>query len=202
MRLITQADHSPYPPLGPPDPHQPHPRHARSARRKSPASLSPTPSPRLTSQIKLLGDADSIVTYLSDQLGWTIPPPKGEAKPLAITPDDAVWITGEGEWEHLHMLRSRAEREAMALSGQTIRLHVGGESDDESGSGMGEEGERSEGEEDEDEEDEGGESERLRPPNSRRSSSPSDRSDRPAKRSRVGSPASGESEVALGGTGP
>jgi hypothetical protein len=148
-----------------------------------------TPVTHVRPDILLLGDADSIVSYLSRELGWTIPPAAGE-KPLAVTPDDAAWVSGEGEWAHLHMLRSQAEREAMALSGQTIRLTVGGESDSESESeGEAERGEgevREEGDEGADDEGEG-----LRSPTSRRSSSPSIR---PAKRSRMGSPASGESD--------
>lgn len=154
-----------------------------------------TPVTHVRPDILLLGDADSIVTYLSRELGWAIPPATGE-KPLAVTPDDAAWVSGEGEWAHLHMLRSQAEREAMALSGQTIRLTVGGESDSESGSegNVSESGEVENVREEEGDTDEGADDEGdggLRPPTSRRSSFTSDR---PVKRSRMGSPASGKSE--------
>ncbi|BEI87895.1 uncharacterized protein CcaverHIS019_0106130 [Cutaneotrichosporon cavernicola] len=160
-----------------------------------------TPVTHMRPDIMLLGDADSIVTYLSRELGWAIPPAAGE-KPLAVTPDDATWVNGEGEWAHVHMLRSKTEAEALALSGQTIRLTVGGDSDysdsedgsqNQGGHGEGEGKVQEEGgdggdmDEGADDEGDGG----LRPPNMRGSSS---HSDRPAKRSRMGSPASGESE--------
>ncbi|CAK9786205.1 SIR2-domain-containing protein [Cutaneotrichosporon oleaginosum] len=154
-----------------------------------------TPVTHVRPDILLLGDADSIVSYLSHELGWEIPRAEGE-KPLAIKPEDAVWVSGEGVLSHFHMLRSRAERDALALSGQTVRLTVSGESvsgsasasdsEDSEASGEGEEAEVREegagGDENEGADDEGDGG--LRPSSS---------SARPAKRSRMGSPASGES---------
>lgn len=71
--------------------------------------------------VLLLGDADSIVTNLSDRLGWTIPPPPSvphadgsappQAPPLKVPVDDAVWVSADGNWSHLHMLRSRTQLE-------------------------------------------------------------------------------------------
>ncbi|GMK54684.1 hypothetical protein CspeluHIS016_0112700 [Cutaneotrichosporon spelunceum] len=143
-----------------------------------------TPVTHMRPDIMLLGDADSIVSYLSRELGWELPSPR---EPLAVAPDDAVWVDGEGEWAHVHMLRSRAEAEAMALSGQTLRLSVGDDESDSDSDGD-EDGAQPEREGDGPDEGEGG----LRPPTMRRSSS--SHSDRPVKRSRMGSPASGGSE--------
>lgn len=71
-------------------------------------------------QISLLGDADSIVTYLSEQLGWEIPPPaavvhsptaihkplvaddvlgkpENGPKSLKVPPEKAKWTSYVGE---------------------------------------------------------------------------------------------------------
>lgn len=70
-----------------------------------------TIGPLLTSlQICLLGDADTIVTHLSQKLGWTIPPPAvasvdgtkvpsllhGETAKLRKE-DDVMWMSGVGD---------------------------------------------------------------------------------------------------------
>ena len=73
-----------------------------------------TPVTHVKPDVSLLGDADSIVTYLSHRLGWTIPPAPGHpdaTTKVKIPPSDAMWLHGEGDWSHMHMLRSRSARE-------------------------------------------------------------------------------------------
>ncbi|KAK4688847.1 hypothetical protein P7C73_g1254, partial [Tremellales sp. Uapishka_1] len=68
-----------------------------------------TPVTHVQPDISLLGDADSIVTYLSKELGWEIPPPaagpagatNGVIKPSA---DEMSWISGVGDMSHIHRL--------------------------------------------------------------------------------------------------
>ncbi|OXG14401.1 NAD-dependent histone deacetylase SIR2 [Cryptococcus neoformans Tu259-1] len=87
-------------------------------------------------KISLLGDADSIVTYLSDRLGWPIPPPtvlptppsaigEGKSEEIAsagqndeikmerathvvIPPEEAQWLTVDEE-RHFHLLRRKGD---------------------------------------------------------------------------------------------
>ncbi|KAL0240388.1 hypothetical protein I308_106639 [Cryptococcus tetragattii IND107] len=95
-----------------------------------------TPVYHVHPDISLLGDADSIVTYLSDRLGWPIPPPtvlptppsvvgevKGEGTAFAgqkdeiklerathvvIPPEEAQWLTIDEE-RHFHLLRRKGD---------------------------------------------------------------------------------------------
>ncbi|KIR52085.1 NAD-dependent histone deacetylase SIR2 [Cryptococcus gattii Ru294] len=95
-----------------------------------------TPVYHVHPDISLLGDADSIVTYLSDRLGWPIPPPTvlptppsvvGEVKNegtafggqkdeiklerathVVIPPDEAQWLTIDEE-RHFHLLRRKGD---------------------------------------------------------------------------------------------
>jgi hypothetical protein len=146
--------------------------------------------------ISLLGDGDSIVTYLSNRLGWTIPAPvdaKHVTPEVKIPPSDAMWLHGEGDWSHLHMLRSKSAREA------------GEDDDDDDGEGR-EDGDNGDEDSDPDRTDsdvpevEHGATklhissiDRLRASGSGSTSTPDRRStaspasDRPTKRSRVGS---------------
>jgi hypothetical protein len=57
----------------------------------------------------LLGDADSIVSWISRELGWTIPAPNqdirvpgmddvgGVSVPVPVPPEEVLWISGVGE---------------------------------------------------------------------------------------------------------
>ncbi|WVR04783.1 hypothetical protein IAU60_001795 [Kwoniella sp. DSM 27419] len=89
-----------------------------------------TPVHHVQPDICLLGDADSIVTYLSQEIGWVIPPPAAVVDPpstglngsvtpsvkpgatpsrLAVPPDQAEWTPGQGEASHIHLLRRKGQ---------------------------------------------------------------------------------------------
>ncbi|ORY20906.1 DHS-like NAD/FAD-binding domain-containing protein [Naematelia encephala] len=88
-----------------------------------------TPISHVHPDICLLGDADTIVTYLSSKLGWEIPPPAAvlhspetarnqlEADQLPvrpkssikIAPEDVAWASGVGEVAHVQFLTSKQE---------------------------------------------------------------------------------------------
>ncbi|WWD21658.1 hypothetical protein CI109_106144 [Kwoniella shandongensis] len=93
-----------------------------------------TPVHHVQPDICLLGDADSIVTYLSSQLGWTIPPPPVVLHPngaetsvpaiendeihptkrdlrVTIPPEEAEWFDGVGDMQHIHLLRKKGSKE-------------------------------------------------------------------------------------------
>ncbi|KAL7419294.1 NAD-dependent histone deacetylase sir2 [Cryptotrichosporon argae] len=79
-----------------------------------------TPVTHVKPDICLLGDADTIVQYLSDRLGWLIPPaPLGAGRPpvgqaTKIPTDDVAWISRRGAQAHEHMLVSKEAMEAYA----------------------------------------------------------------------------------------
>ncbi|TXT04894.1 hypothetical protein VHUM_03977 [Vanrija humicola] len=148
-----------------------------------------TPVTHVKPDVLLLGDADSIVTNLSDRLGWTIPPPPS-APPLKVPLDDAVWVSGDGNWSHLHMLRSRTqlEEEDETEDDDSVAIRGGG-LDGVSGAAV---VAAPDDDSDDDDGDETSESETKElqssdPDKGRRSGTQSPGSDRPAKRSRVGS---------------
>ncbi|GFZ47915.1 Hydrolase acting on carbon-nitrogen bonds, other than peptide bonds in linear amides [Saitozyma sp. JCM 24511] len=115
-----------------------------------------TPVAHVHPDICLLGDADSIVTWLSHELGWKIPPPaavahspSAEAKPPAeeddarkihgvkVHPEEVVWLSGVGELSHMHLLSTKAEEQAkeqqpagLEVTGQG-RINSGIEGEDE-----------------------------------------------------------------------
>ncbi|RSH92349.1 NAD-dependent histone deacetylase sir2 [Saitozyma podzolica] len=103
-----------------------------------------TPVAHVHPDICLLGDADSIVTWLSHELGWKIPPPaavahspNAEAKPPAeeddarkihgvkVHPEEVVWLSGVGELSHMHLLSTKAEEQAKEK--QPVELEVTGQ---------------------------------------------------------------------------
>ncbi|OCF30402.1 NAD-dependent histone deacetylase SIR2 [Kwoniella heveanensis BCC8398] len=115
-----------------------------------------TPVHHVQPDICLLGDADSIVTYLSSELGWSVPPPAAVVHPpplaeqsteihtndhggvvekeqgnghgsdvpaaqddeikleratrVSIPPEEAEWISGQGEASHIHLLRRKGDK--------------------------------------------------------------------------------------------
>ncbi|WWC86720.1 uncharacterized protein L201_001598 [Kwoniella dendrophila CBS 6074] len=96
-----------------------------------------TPVHHVQPDICLLGDADSIVTYLSSKLGWEMPPPlaitqpsasteNGNSKPhnaeseskidratkVKIPPEEGEWLTGKDAASHIHMYRKKGDPEA------------------------------------------------------------------------------------------
>jgi hypothetical protein len=167
-----------------------------------------TPVTHVKPDISLLGDADSIVTYLSDRLGWDLPVPS-EAKPVKIPLEDAKWLHGDGDWSHLHMLRSKSAPEDEDEDEDEERGEEGGEEGEGVKDEDGESGNEVDGPAEGDNGDtpsshasrsttasarSDAEVERkathlhiTSTPDHRASGSPA--SDRPAKRSRVGSPA-------------
>lgn len=66
-----------------------------------------TPVTHVNPDISLIGDADSIVTYLSARLGWPTP---SNGKPVKIAPENGVWETGSREAnKHIHVYRSASD---------------------------------------------------------------------------------------------
>ncbi|WWD00791.1 hypothetical protein V866_007726 [Kwoniella sp. B9012] len=91
-----------------------------------------TPVHHVKPDICLLGDADSIVTYLSSKLGWTIPSPAAIPLPtspdvnqngdtrdverkidrathVAVPPEEGEWITGRDDASHIHLYRKKGD---------------------------------------------------------------------------------------------
>ncbi|KAK8847568.1 hypothetical protein IAR55_005427 [Kwoniella newhampshirensis] len=121
-----------------------------------------TPVHHVQPDICLLGDADSIVTYLSTQLGWTIPPPSVVVHPpnpssqgseelssavqdneikldravrVAIPPEEAEWMNGVGDMQHVHLLRRKDSTETTeaVLSSPSHSTKTDDNTDDEDG---------------------------------------------------------------------
>ncbi|WWC68130.1 uncharacterized protein I206_102052 [Kwoniella pini CBS 10737] len=116
-----------------------------------------TPVHHVHPDICLLGDADSIVTYLSDRLGWNIPLPTAVPKPpsldlnskinesvidnkdavrlrrIPILPDEGHWLTGQDDTAHIHRYVKKSENvetDGILLNNNRI-LEKGERSDDD-----------------------------------------------------------------------